>query len=407
MTRRRPFSLRAMLALLLGSLPLAGCSYLVEMNRWLGSYSETLGEEHLVEEATIAPVTKSEMLLRSLPPAEQKVVVSVYGFQDQTGQNKPNDTLVEYSRAVTQGGLAILNEALLDAANQGWFTVVERNGLNNLLQERKIISAMRQEYSASPKKLKPLLYAGMLLEGGIIAYDSNTVTGGIGARYLGIGGNTEHRRDVVTVYLRAISVNTGEVLLSVNTAKTIYSTALKGDVFRFVSFDKLLEFETGLTYNEPPQLAVRQAIETAVYSLIMEGAMKKLWRFADPTAQQLALQEYRMRLDGVQVENSGMRVVQPTAANQYSPAAFVATPATAAPVAPVRAAPVAQPTPQQLERLPVQAGSADPLMQQYYRETGMPTRGNTAEPAPATPVISPEAYNYSYSARQPINRPTP
>ena len=48
----------------------------------------------------------------------------------------------------------------------------------------------------------------MILEGGIIGYDSNIETGGRGARTLGIGGQTQYRRDVVIVSLRAVSTLT-------------------------------------------------------------------------------------------------------------------------------------------------------------------------------------------------------
>jgi hypothetical protein len=114
---------------------------------------------------------------------------------------------------------------------------------------------------------------------------------------MGIGGNTEYRQDVVSVYLRAVSVKTGEILLSINTSKTIYSAALSAGMFRFLSVDKLLEIETGITVNEPPQLAVQQAIEMAVYSLIMEGAIRNIWQFADKKVGQELVEDYVQRRD--------------------------------------------------------------------------------------------------------------
>ncbi len=246
----------------------------------------------------IAEHTMSGDILAALPPAKRKVAVSVYEFQDQTGQMKSDDTFAEYSSAVTKGGLSILNKALLDAGNRGWFTVIERGGLKDLTQERQIITSTREQYHApgtEVMQLKPMLYAGILLEGAIVAYESNVITGGAGAKYLGVGGDTQYRRDIVTVYLRAVSTQTGEVLLSVNTSKTIYSTAVDASVFRYVSYDKLLELETGFTTNEPPQFAVRQAIEMGVYALIMEGTIDGLWEFADPNAQKAQITEYLER----------------------------------------------------------------------------------------------------------------
>lgn len=255
----------------------------------------------MATEPTIADYTVSGEVLKMLAPAKRKIPVSVYAFTDQTGQHKPNDSLSEYSRAVTQGGLAILSQAMLDAGGGRWFTVIERNGLNNLLQERKIIRAMRQGYLSKDGQklpnLPPLLYAGMIIEGGIVSYETNTLTGGFGARYLGIGGSTEYRSDIVTVYLRAVQVTNGEIVLSTNTSKTIYSTKLQGGIFKYVGVNELLELETGVSSNEPPQFAVRQAIEMAVYSLIMEGVQKGMWEFANPVAQNKALIHYRKLLN--------------------------------------------------------------------------------------------------------------
>jgi len=255
----------------------------------------TIPSEALETDATMAPVTKTEQMLRALPAPRSPVAVAVYEFVDYTGQNKPADT-PQYSRAVTQGGLAILKKALLDAGDHHWFRVVERGGINNLLNERKIIRSMRTEYVTADGRrlppLAPLTYAGVILEGGITSYESNVTTGGLGARYLGIGGSTNYSRDMVTVYLRAVSVTTGEVLLSVSTSKTVYSIGLSGGLFKFVAYDKIAESETGVTYNEPPQLAVRQAIEMAVYSLVLEGCKSKLWGMSDPKKQLLVYDSY-------------------------------------------------------------------------------------------------------------------
>jgi len=256
-----------------------------------------------IEEAGIAVKTQASEVLRKIPEADRKVVLSVYDYRDLTGQHKSNDNFSEYSRAVTQGGLPILVDSLLKAANGNWFTVIERGGLENLLQERKLIRAMRDQYSLpSGEKIKgvgPLLYAGVLLEGGVTAYETNVLTGGMGARYLGIGASSEYRRDVVTVHLRAVSVQSGEVLLSVDTMKTIYSAGVSANVFKFVAFDKLLEVDAGFAVNEPPQLAVRQAIETAVYAMIMEGKLKGIWSFRDEKAGDAAVAAYVTRRDGL------------------------------------------------------------------------------------------------------------
>lgn len=277
-----------------------------------------LPDEVFSVDPTTASKTKSQDYLESLPPPDETITVSVYSFADYTGQNKPGE-VPEYSKAVTQGGLPILKKALMDASSNRWFRVLERGGLQDLLQERQLIRSIREQYAGPDGQklpdLGPLLYSGLLLEGGIVAYESNVYTGGLGARYLGIGANTEYRRDIVTVYLRAVSVTTGEVLLSVNSSKTIYSTSIQGGIFKYVSFDKIVESEAGYTINEPPQFAVRQAIEMAVYSLIMEGSAKDLWKFQDPAAGARAYNEYLVRKTGHEAEASNKPAAEPVKAS--------------------------------------------------------------------------------------------
>jgi len=318
----------------------------------------SLTEEIMGTPPQITDKTLSGEMLKSLPPAKQKVVISVYQFEDQTGQHKPDDSVAQYSRAVTQGGISILNQALVDAGSRGWFTVVERNGLKNLLQERQIIRATRDQYRMpSGEKLPeigPMLYSGVLVEGGIVSYESNIQTGGLGARYLGIGGDTQYRRDIVTIYLRAVSVENGEVLVSVSTSKTIYSIAVSAGVYKFLSFDRLLEGETGFTVNEPPQFAVRQAVEMGVYAMIMEGAIQGLWEFSDNGAGKRAMQDYMKIREDSSAETN--RVKLPAEMAPIRPAITNMVPAPAAPVAPpaiatpeLQVAPVPYERPQQQE----------------------------------------------------------
>ena len=249
------------------------------------------------------PRTQTQNMLAAIPPPQRPVAIAVYGFTDQTGQFKPGESGQQtLSRAVTQGAGSILVKALQDTGNRQWFTIVERESLRNLLNERQIIREMRERYlgetQINAKALPALLFAGVLLEGGIVGYDTNTVTGGAGAQFLGIGGRTEYRQDTVTVYLRAVSVRTGEVLTTVTASKTIASQALGASAFKFVAFKELLEAETGFTTNEPDHLALQQAIEKAVYGLVMEGVELKLWDFADQQAGWPLLWRYKQESEG-------------------------------------------------------------------------------------------------------------
>lgn len=224
--------------------------------------------------------SESNASLLELPDPQSKVVAAVYRFSDQTGQYKPTEQGASWSTAVTQGSTSILIKAM---ENSGWFTPIEREGLSNVLNERKIINSTRSQ-NGNNNRLSPLLFAGVILEGGIIGYDSNIITGGAGARYLGTGVSGEFRKDQVTIYLRAVSTQSGRVLKTVHTTKSIVSQKLDGGLFRFVDTSRLLETEAGYTFNEPPVMAVTEAIDEALKNLIIEGVDDELWSAADPDA---------------------------------------------------------------------------------------------------------------------------
>jgi curli production assembly/transport component CsgG len=209
------------------------------------------------------------------------ITVGIYNFIDKTGQRKPNTNFSSLSSAVTQGAEVWVIQALQEVGNGSWFKVVERIGLDNLIKERQLIRSTREQFEDEKgKQLKPLLFAGILIEGGVVGYDSNIATGGVGARYLGIGLQTEYRVDNVTISMRVVSVSTGEVLATISTEKTILSTSEGGSVFKFLDVGtRALEVEAGSTNNEPVNYAVRSAIEQAVVEIILLGEEKSLWKF--------------------------------------------------------------------------------------------------------------------------------
>ena len=229
------------------------------------------------EPVTLLP---KENLVTKLPDLDgPPITIAVYGFADKTGQMKPNDRLAVFSKAVTQGAEVFLIKSLQDAKN--WFKVVERVGLDNLIKERQLIRNQREVYEGKDARpLKPMTVAGVLIEGGIIGYDSNIRSGGNGARFLGIGGSQQYRVDEIVISLRLISVNSGEVLLTNAVSKTIYSTQHNVGVLRFVDAGtKALELENGSALNEPTTYAVRVAIEQAVHDMVIAGEKKGLWRY--------------------------------------------------------------------------------------------------------------------------------
>lgn len=225
------------------------------------------------------PQLKDEAKLKE--PAAGTIAVAVYSFRDMTGQRKSSQNIASLSSAVTQGADAYLVKSLQEVGGGRWFKVLERGGLDNLIKERQLIRQMRELYQGKDaQQLPPMLFAGMILEGGIIGYDSNTMSGGSGARLLGIGATTEYRQDEVTISLRAVSVATGEVLVAVNIAKTVYSFQDKMGVLRFYDAGtRALELETGSATNESMNKAVQLAIHGAVIELIKEGAQRGHWAF--------------------------------------------------------------------------------------------------------------------------------
>jgi curli production assembly/transport component CsgG len=177
-----------------------------------------------------------------------------------------------------------LIKALQDVGHGQWFDVVERINVDALTKERLIIRQMREAYEgANAKPLMPMQFAGIIMEGGIIGYDSGTESGGAAHRFLGIGSQTQYSKDTVTVSLRAISVNTGKVLAAVHVTKIVYSTADSVAVLKFLANGvQAFEAEAGLTINEPGTMAVKATIEAAVVELIKEGERKGIWDYRKP-----------------------------------------------------------------------------------------------------------------------------
>ena len=212
---------------------------------------------------------------------EGPVFVAPYSFKDLTGQRKEGDAFASFSTAVTQGGYAWLIEELVNAGNGQWFNVLERENINNVMTERNLIKNTRQSFDdKNLPEIKPMAYAGVIIEGGIISYESNFVTGGIGAFSRGVGIGKQYRKDVVTVSLRMISSQTGQVLLSTTVSKTILSIGASSTYFRYLDLDtnpELFEAEFGVTNNERSSIAVRCAISAAIVDLINQGDEKGLW----------------------------------------------------------------------------------------------------------------------------------
>ncbi|MGI4884015.1 MAG: CsgG/HfaB family protein [Janthinobacterium lividum] len=163
---------------------------------WLGACTPYLHQHALAPQpARLGAELRTPAQWRELPVPLRKTVVAVYKFRDQTGQYKPQANGASFSTAVTQGATTVLIRALEESQ---WFEPIERENLGNLLNECKIIRSTRQEYTEQTGQKQPnlpsLLFAGVILEGGIISYDANLITGGAGLRYWNAQCRSHHPR---------------------------------------------------------------------------------------------------------------------------------------------------------------------------------------------------------------------
>ena len=263
--------------------------YLYPLVILLSSCSINPIDSSLTTAETLPSILQTQSIeLLQAPQPKAPIVVAVYptAFTDQTGQRKSNSEFALFSTALTQAPNHLLIRSLKNASNGKFFRVAERVGLDNLTKERQLIRSAREqnEDKDGNKPLMPLLFAGVLMEGAVIGYDTNTKSGGIGARYLGIGTSKMYRIDNITISLRMVSVATGEVLIDVLISKEIYSYGQSQDVFRFIEAGtELVEIEIGDTQNEITTLALLRAIETGVLEIIKIGYDKGFWEEKDET----------------------------------------------------------------------------------------------------------------------------
>jgi len=243
------------------------------------NHNEDLALTQDIKPSSVLDLQSEE--LKNLPPATVMPTVAIYpnSFKDLTGQRRSNSSFALFSTAITQAPEAFLIRAFKHTANGKFFRVVERVGLDDLTKERQLIRSTRKEFKED-NKMKPLLFAGLLVQGGVISYEANLRSGGAGARYLGIGNSKQYREDTVTISLRLVSVSTGEVLMETLVSKSIISTSVSQDVFRFIETGtELVEIEGGVAENESVSIALQKAIETGVLNIINIGIERGYWKY--------------------------------------------------------------------------------------------------------------------------------
>ena len=243
------------------------------------NHNEDLALTQDIKPSSVLDLQSEE--LKNLPPATIMPTIAIYpnSFKDLTGQRRSNSSFALFSTAITQAPEAFLIRAFKHTANGKFFRVVERVGLDDLTKERQLIRSTRKEFKED-NKMKPLLFAGLLVQGGVISYEANLRSGGAGARYLGIGNSKQYREDTVTISLRLVSVSTGEVLMETLVSKSIISTSVSQDIFRFIETGtELVEIEGGVAENESVSIALQKAIETGVLNIINIGIERGYWKY--------------------------------------------------------------------------------------------------------------------------------
>lgn len=368
---------------------LAGCSTVQVKESLDGAKDLYLGPGN--EKPTWGINSEIHQDLISLPQPKGKIYVSIYGFRDLSGQYKssPSNGI---STAVSQGAGAILVKAVKDS---NWFIPIEREGLQNLLTERKIIRAGLRNGGGD---IPPLLGASLLLEGGIIGYDSNIKTGGAGARYFGIGTSEQYRVDQVTVSLRAVDIYTGKIINTVVVTKSIFSLETNAGVYRFVKFKRLLELEAGFTQNEPVQLALVDAIEAAVIRLIVNGIEDNLWTVARPTDLQHPLIQFYSDRNMMQ-ERERMAAIT---TNESEPAATKPEPK-AAKSSPSKKANTTPPTPPPPSANITKMATEKPASKAQQPAASDAKRNQPSKPAPPPkpdPTPKPQEDTHNQEARK-------
>ena len=235
----------------------------------------------VIQKSSILDLQSEE--LKNLPAAKRKPVIAIYpsSFMDHTGQRKSNGQFALFGTAITQAPEAYLIRALKHAANGEFFRVTERVGLDSLTKERQIIRSTRESFEEETE-VKPLLFAGLLIQGGVLSYDTSTKSGGAGARWLGIGSSKQFVENLITISLRLVSVSTGEILIEVLVSKTILSVSLSQDIFRFIEEGtQLVEVEGGVTETESSSIALQKAIEEGVLQIIATGIERGYWEYGE------------------------------------------------------------------------------------------------------------------------------
>lgn len=248
---------------------------------------------HYGPQPVAGPLTTTAQSLEDLRPPPRPITVAVYDFPDLTGQRKPGGVVADLSTAVTQGASSLVIEALKSAGGGGWFDVVDRTRDADQARERSIRLAAETNDGKKPAPVMvPLRPADYILNGGIITYERSIESGDATADWLGLGGGADTNRNFVSVTMRLVNAETAEVVQSVTVHKSIDSVtagifsrnraAPYGEYPQslldiYPSLSDALDANFSRTVGELTEIALREAIETAIRDLIIKCKADGVW----------------------------------------------------------------------------------------------------------------------------------
>lgn len=229
------------------------------------------------------------------PPPRRPLTLGIYNCIDTTGQRRPTGQPQELSTAVPLDCTPYMIEAIR-SLQPGYVYLVERQHVDELLRERQLaVLALNSAAEAGqaarggglPRANVPtppqhhlatLRVAELLLIGQVVAYDRATKQASGGLAINGVGGDATWVTDLITFSLRAVAVQTGQVIGQTMATKSVTSLRIAGHATRiFSSSASAVEFELGGSGNEAVGLALRAAVHSALGKLIEQGIHDGWW----------------------------------------------------------------------------------------------------------------------------------
>lgn len=242
------------------------------------------GRQHVTPRPTppqVAPRAEIDLP----PPPARPLTVGVYSCVDTSGQRRPTQLPQELSTAAPMDCTPYVIRAVRDL-RPGYVLLVERQHVDELLRERQLATLALNMNGAAlelngqaqqpSRRLSTLRVAEILLIGQVVAYDRSVREASGGVAVGGGGASGAYVTDLVTFSLRAVAVQSGEILGETTVTKQVTSLRIGGHLARI--FDTTsLDAELGGAVNEPVGIAIAGAARAALVQLIRDGVSGGWW----------------------------------------------------------------------------------------------------------------------------------